>query len=403
MPRYVYEVRDHIGRSETGVLSAAGLLEASRSFRREGKAIISLREEPGNPADIPAGSRRRIKKDQVVYFAAQLAVMVDTGVPLAEALEAVADSCDHPEMQTVLRDLTEQVKGGAQFSVALERHPKVFSHLFVALMRASEASGQMGQMLQRLSTYMEQERETLKRIRSALTYPFAMLSFCVLVVLGMLIFILPRFEKIYGMKGALLPAPTRVLMAVSRGMVDNWPILFAAIPGLGAASWAYLRTPGGQRLLDRIRINLPVIGRMYRRAYLARSLRTMATMVATDVGMLDGLGITAQVAGNYYYQKIWIDLAEGVKEGASLSEQLYSFKLIPRTISQMIAAGERTGRMATVMNRVAGFCEDELRLAVKTVTSMIEPLMIVIMGLIIGGIAVALLLPIFSLSKVVAH
>jgi len=403
MPRYVYEVRDHIGRSETGVLSAAGLLEASRSFRREGKAIISLREEPGNPADIPAGSRRRIKKDQVVYFAAQLAVMVDTGVPLAEALEAVADSCDHPEMQTVLRDLTEQVKGGAQFSVALERHPKVFSHLFVALMRASEASGQMGQMLQRLSTYMEQERETLKRIRSALTYPFAMLSFCVLVVLGMLIFILPRFEKIYGMKGALLPAPTRVLMAVSRGMVDNWPILFAAIPGLGAASWAYLRTPGGQRLLDRIRINLPVIGRMYRRAYLARSLRTMATMVATDVGMLDGLGITAQVAGNYYYQKIWIDLAEGVKEGASLSEQLFRFKLIPRTISQMIAAGERTGRMATVMNRVAGFCEDELRLAVKTVTSMIEPLMIVIMGLIIGGIAVALLLPIFSLSKVVAH
>lgn len=401
MPRYAYKVRDQIGRTESGVLTATDLLEASRGFRMDGKAIISLRESAAGNSSRPV--RGRIKKDDVIYFATQLAVMVDTGVPLTEAIDAIAEPSEHTVMGEVIRDLAEQVKAGTEFSAALETHPKVFSHLFVALMRASEASGAMGQMLQRLSTYMEQERQTRQRLKGALTYPMAMLGFCVAVVVGMLVFILPRFEKIYGAKGALLPLPTRVLLALSKAMVTNWELIVTAVAAAVVAGWLYLRTPGGRRLLDKIRLNIPVVGQMYRRAYLARSLRTMATMVNTDVSILEGLGITAQVAGNYYYQRLWMELAEGVKGGSTLSDQLYEFKLIPRTVSQMIAAGERTGRLATVMNRVAGFCEDELKVTVKTITSMIEPIMIVVMGLIVGGIALALLLPIFSISKVVAH
>jgi len=400
MPKFTYKVRDSLGRTETGALTASDLLEASRGFRSDGKIIVSLRPEPvtgGRP------SRKKVGRDDVIYFATQLAVMVDTGVPLAEALDAIAAPGDHPAMQEIVSDLAQQVKSGREFSAALEKHPKIFNQLFVALMRASEASGTMGQMLVRLSEYMERERETRKRVKGALTYPVCMLTFCVLVVAGMLIFILPRFEKIYAGKGAVLPTPTRLLLAASRTLVDHWPVMLGALAACGVGGWLYLRSPSGKILLDRIRISVPVLGRMYRKSYLARSLRTMATMISTGVSMLDGLTITAQVAGNYYYQKIWMDLAEGVKKGQALSDQLSRHKLIPRTVWQMIAAGERSGRLAMVMNRVAGFCEDELKISVKAATSMVEPLMIVIMGLIVGGIAMALLLPVFSISKVIAR
>ena len=195
MPKYAYKVRNRIGRTESGVLTATDLLEASRGFRMDGKAIISLREESG-AGNLSRPVRGKIKKDDVIFFATQLAVMIDTGVPLAEALDAIAEPSEHTAMGEVVQDLVEQVKAGTGFSAALEAHPKVFSHLFVALMKASEASGAMGQMLQRLSTYMEQERQTRQRLKGALTYPMAMLGFCAAVVVGMLVFILPRFEMI---------------------------------------------------------------------------------------------------------------------------------------------------------------------------------------------------------------
>ena len=404
MPRYAYQIKDRAGRTESGVLSAADLLEASRGFRRDGKVIVSMREETV-PAPVQAARRPKgkVKKDDVIYFASQLAVMVDTGVPLAEALDAIAQPAGSPALQAVVADLAEQVKSGVEFSKAMERHPKVFSQFFIALMRAGEASGTVGQLLQRLSEYMEEERTTRKRLKGALTYPVMMICFCILVVVGMMVFVMPRFQKIYGAKGAVLPAPTRFLLAMSGSLVQYWPFYLLGAVAIVASAWLYFRSKPGRRVMDGVRIGLPVIGNMYRMTYLARSLRTMATMVSSGVTMLEGLGITAHVAGNCHYRDIWLGLAEGVKEGSTLSEQLRLVKLIPATVSQMIAAGERTGRLANVMNRVAGFCEEELKIASRTVTSMIEPMMIIIMGLLVGGIALALLLPVFSITKVVAH
>ncbi len=404
MPRYVYQVRDAVGRSDTGVVAAPNRLEASRTLRRDGKVIVSLEEEVARLVAAAGGGRKkRLKKDDVIYFATQLAVMVETGVPLAEALDGIAEQSNNPSLQVVIEDLCDQVKGGLEFSAALERHPKIFNRLFVALMRASEVSGTMGQMLQRASEHMAQERETRNRVKGALTYPVCMLSFCVLVVIGLLMFILPRFEKIYAGRGAMLPLPTRMLMALSTGLVTYWPLVLGALAAAGVGAWFYFRSPSGSIFLDTVRVRLPVLGQMHRKACLARSLRTMATMVSTGVTMLEGLAITAEVAGNYHYRKIWLGLAEGVKEGQTLSDQLSECDLVPRSVCQMIAAGERTGKLDAVMNRVAGFCEDELKISIKTITSLIEPVMIMIMGLIVGGIAMALLLPIFSISRVVAR
>ncbi len=383
-------------------MTAENPLEATRMLRKEGKVVVSLHEDIHETTRYPKRGGR-VRQEDVIYFATQLAVMVDTGVPLSEALDAAAEQSENRAMASLVGNLSKQVKAGVPFSEALAAYPRAFSGLFVALMRASEASGTMGAMLQRVSEHMELQRDIRNRIRGALTYPVCMLGFCVIVVVALMIFILPRFANIYAGKGVLLPLPTRILMGVSGGLVEHWLAVIVGLIACILAGWFYFDSPRGKRFLDDLRLRIPVVGKMYRRSYLARSLRTMATMVSTGVSMLDGLEITAQAAGNYNYAKIWLDLAENIRQGGMLSEQLYHCKLIPNTVSQMIAAGEKTGKLAVVMDRVARFCETELRISIKTVTSLIEPATIVVMGVIVGGIALALLLPIFSMSKVVAQ
>jgi type IV pilus assembly protein PilC len=355
------------------------------------------------PAPALEGPRKRVGTDDVIYFSAQLAVMVDTGVPLTESLEAIADQTEHTGVKALVCELCEEIRGGGEFSASLEKRPKIFPRLFSALMKASEASGKMGMMLQRASEYLQEERDTRKKVKGALIYPIFMLSFCVLVVTGMLVFVLPRFEKIYAGKGVTLPLPTRLLLGISSTLSSYWYVLLPGLAGLGVGAYYFLRSPKGQIFLDHVRIRFPILGPMYRKACLARCLRAMATMITAGVSVLDMLAITAQVAGNSLYADIWAKLAQGVERGSSLSDQLLQHRLVPRTITQMISAGEKTGRLAMVMDRVAGFCESDLRQAVRTVTNMIEPIMIIVMGLVIGAIALALLLPVFSISRVVAR
>jgi len=401
MPRFAYQTRELSGRSDSGVLVAPDASEAMRQLRHEGRVVLTLKEELASA--LPPAGPQKIRKEDIIFMANQLAVMVDTGVPLTDALDAISAQTDHSGLKKMVESIAAQVRSGVEFSKALEEHPKHFSRLFVAMMRASEASGTMGLMLTRVSEYMSSERDTIKRIKGAMVYPICMLTFCAIVVLALLIFVLPKFEKIYASKGAALPMPTKILLGMSHGVCDYWPFLLAGLAAAGTGAWAFLRSPDGKIFMDGLRINLPIVGPMYRKAYMSRSLRTLATMISTGVSVLEGLHITAEVAGNYYFEKIWKELAERIKEGAGMADELFKVPLIPRTVSQMISAGERTGKLGMVMNRVADFCEDDLKLAVKTITTMVEPMMIIIMGLLIGGIAMALLLPVFSIAKVVAH
>jgi type IV pilus assembly protein PilC len=359
---------------------------------------------PGE-APKPAGARTggRIRRDDVIYFASQLAVMVDTGVPLSEALDAIARQSENTGLGAMAWEIRREIEGGTEFSAALASRTRIFGSLFVALVKASEASGKMGIMLQRVSDYLQDERDTRKKVKGALIYPACMLGFCVLVVTGMMVFILPRFEKIYAGKGVVLPLPTRMLIGISGALVSYWYLFLLGIAGLATGAWLFFRTPAGQALLDNLRLRMPVLGGMYRKACLARCLRAMATMTSAGVAVLDMLAITVLVAGNSLYAELWNRLAKGVEQGSSLTDLLAQEPLVPRTVTQMVSAGEKTGRLAMVMDRVAGFCESDLRVAIKTVTNMIEPGMIVVMGIVIGAIALALLLPVFSLSRVVAH
>jgi type IV pilus assembly protein PilC len=233
-------------------------------------------------------------------------------------------------------------------------------------------------------------------------YPACMLGFCVLAITGLMVFILPRVEKIYAGKAAL-PVPTQVLIGISHFMTGYWYLILAALIGAVVGAYYYFRTPGGRVVLDNIKISVPVLGPMYRKACLARSLRTMATMVSSGVDMLDALDITAKVAGNDSYSRIWRHLSGRVQEGAGLSDELLTFKLVPRTLTQMMASGEKTGRLGEVMERVAKFCEDDLNVSIKSVITLIDPALLILLGVLVVGNAMALLLPVFSMSKVVAH
>ena len=401
MVSYTYQVRDDSGQLRTGTIRARNADEAHDSLRDQGKEVVGLSPAP----TLAAGQKRpkKVRQDDIIFFANQLAVMVDAGVPLSESLDSIAESTEHTGLKALIVDLSDQVKGGFEFSTALQRHVKVFGELFVSLVRASEISGTMGPMLQRASTYMSQARDTRKQVKGALIYPVSMLVFCVLVVVGLLVFILPRFESIYSGKGKLLPLPTRILMSASRGIIEYWPFIVVGLAGAITGIVMYGRTDAGRRTRDWILIKMPVLGPMSRKAALARSLRTMSTMVTTGVSMLEGLEITARVAGNIFYSEIWSGLARRVREGSTLAQHLFETPLIPRPIAQMIDAGERTGQLGHVMDRVSTFCEDDLKIAIKAVTSMIEPIMIIVMGVIVGGVAMALLLPIFKMSKMMSQ
>ncbi len=406
MARFAYHVRNGSGASAEGVLTAASLPEAMRTLRNDGNIIVDLHEQAGagrTPEQAAAAVAPKAKRDEVIFFANQLAIMVDTGVPLPEALDSIAEQSASPGFRAMLTDISADVKGGAPLSAALGKFPKAFNPLFVSMVKASEASGTMGKMLVRVARYLEEQRKVVKRVKGACAYPVAMLGFCVLVLIAMLVFILPRFEKIYMGKSAVLPLPTTILLNSSKFLVSYWPFILVALAAAVVGWVLFCRKPQGRLFMDKLRLNVPVLGPMFRKSYLARSLRTLATMIATGVNMLDALDITAEVAGNEYYRRVWLSLKEQVQQGSGLAEEMRKHPLLPRNVAQMVAAGERTGKLGMVLDRVAGFCEEELDTAVRTATSFIEPVMIIVMGFIVGGIAMSLLLPVFSLSKIVGH
>ncbi len=371
-------------------------------LRSEGKTVVDLREQTTTRQKVGA-KLPKVQADHVLFFTNQLAVMVDTGVPLTEALDCIVEQTDHAGAKAMVSTIADQVKGGVEFSAALARYPKAFDKVYISMVQASEISGTMGHMLERLAEHLRNQREMRKQVQGAMLYPTGMLIFAVGIVIAMMVFVLPRFQGIYAGKGAVLPKPTRALLATSDFLVNHWFWLLIGTAAVVAGAIAFLRTPTGRYHADRARLKLPAIGKLYEKVYISRSFRTLATMLSSGVDVLDGMRIAAGVAGNRLYRDMWLRVADGLKQGRTLSEEMFSTSLIPRGVAQMVASGDKTGRLASVMERIADFCESDLKIGIKAMTSMIEPVMIVIMGLIVGGIAMALLLPIFSISKVVAN
>lgn len=406
MARYNYQARDSAGEAMTGLIQAATIEEAGSLLRAEGKFIIRLTPAKDAPTEAAITGleqkAKRIKRDEVISFAHQLAVMIDTGVPIVEALDCIADNCGSPNMQAIIKDVAAHVQGGGDFSGALRKYPKVFPGIMISLIKASEMSGTMGPMLERISAYLAKEQATYRKARNAMMYPMFMLVMAVGVTIFLLTFVLPRFAGIYEAREASLPAPTQLLLTLSGLLVNHWIAWVAGIFVAVVAGVLYARTASGTRLLDYLRLHTPIIGKLFHKLYITRATRTMGTMINSGVAVLDMIAVVRQVTDNSYFRDLWDEMDERLRQGSQLSEPLFASPLVPRSIAQMIYSGERSGRLGRVLDKIAGYTEDEFDDAVKTTTQFIEPLMIGVMGGIIGFVAISLLLPIFSVSSVVA-
>lgn len=406
MPKFMFKARDEKGQPQSGQIEAESRDEALQKLRAERKLVIELEEgvvQVDRERALVRHAARSVKREEVIAFAGQMSVMLETGVPLGEAMRSFVEHSKSGSLRRVMAVVHESVLAGSTLSSSMAAFPNVFPNLMVSLMRAAEASGKMGMMLARISEYLGKERRTKRQIVGAMVYPLVMVGMAIAVTMFLVVWVLPRFARIYESRSASLPMPTRIVMGASDLILGNWTSIIG-LAALVAGSLIFARsTRRGRRFLDRVRLATPIVGPMFSQYYLTRATRTLATLLAAGVSVLDALRIVRAVTENAMWEDLWDRMAVAVTSGLTMGEVATSSKLIPAPVASMIAAGERTGRLPETLDRVAEVAENDLDEAVKTASQLMEPLMITVMGGLIGGIAVALLLPIFSISSVMSN
>ncbi len=406
---YQYRARDTTGAVISGTLTASSAEEVGARLRAEGKYVLAVQENALRAAPVldelqirRNEAAKRVRREDVIAFCQQLSVMLETGVPLTEALDALCHQAPRREFRSVLAELRDDIESGEKLSSAMAKWPRVFPSMVISLMKASEASGTMAMMLGRVGEYLAKERRTMRQIKGALSYPAFMMTMGVIMTVFLMAVVLPRFAKIYESRSATLPAPTKALMSVSEFITTQYAIYAPIVFITGVVIAIFLRQPVGKFTLDWLRLHTPVLRTMYSQLYITRAARTMATLLSSGVNLLDIISICRGVTNNALYDRMWDAMEQDVRDGKQISETIARTPFIPKSVASMIASGERSGRLAEVMERIAVFSEEELDAAIKQVTSYIEPIMIMLMGVVVGGVAIALLLPVFSMGRVMA-
>lgn len=402
MPSYRFESKNAAGKVSSGVLQAANLGAASQQLRARGEYILALAPADGGKGKSGLASMSfslgPSAKD-VCNFTGQLAVMIRAGISIRAAIEGVADQTENPKFKAMLTQMKKDVESGKQFSDALKRYPKTFSPLYINMVKASELSGGFSKMLERIAQYLMQQIETASMVRGAMIYPGIIGTLAIGTTIFLLKFVVPRFMVIFKGKEAALPPPTKALLAISDFMNAYWYLCIFAVV---AAVWSFfllIRTDWGRLWWDKTKLTIPLFKKMFRALYISRSLHTMGQLLNAGVPMLDTISITADISGNTLYKRMWRVVYGAVKQGKKISAPLQKSPLLPKSVVQMISAGEESGKLGEVLDQVSDFYSRELKEVIKSCTAMIEPLMIVIMGGLVGFIAMSIILPIFKLSQ----
>lgn len=405
MPQFAYEARTEDGQLVGGVVTANDVEEAGRKLSESNHFVVKLgltgvdAQEAGPRA---GASRLKAKRRSVMWFIGQLSIMVETGIPIGSALEILARQAGEPAMQEILTEVSKAVHEGRPLSDAMENFPRSFPPMVTATIRASEASGTLALVLARTAQYMVKDEQTVRRLRGSLMYPVFMFVMCVAVTVFLMVVILPKFAQIYGSRGALLPAPTRVLLALSGLIMQYGLYVLGALVVAGIAVAQCLRTQWGRQAKDSAQLGIPLLGQVFNKYYQGRALRTMGMLMDAGVPLTEVLELARSMSSNTCYQRLWAEVQEGVRNGEHIAERMPKFKVISEPVIQMIDCGDRAGRLSTVLTRLAEFIEEEYDTAMKTLCQFIEPVMIVVMGSIIGFVAISLLLPMFGAGRVLA-
>ena len=400
MPTFRYTVVTREGVERKGVLDADTLLSARGKLRADGMYPLSLSEETGKGRIFPSLSLLG-RQEVLPLLTRQLATLVGAGVPVVSALTSLSAQVDDPESRAVLADVAEAVRGGASLARAVESHPERFPELYASMVRAGEESGTLGLSLSRLADHLEEHSRTRNRVRSALTYPVLMASVAALVVIFLMSFVVPRIVGVFAHLGQALPLPTRGLIAVSNFLAGWWWALL--LLAAGALLWGRrtLATPKGRRSRDAFALRLPIVGKILHLSALSRFARTLATMAGAGIPIDRALRIVAPVVGNVVMAERLTAAADRVVEGASLSEALKAHAEIPPTLVQMVAAGEESGKLDFLLEKLADALDGEIEARLSRALSLLEPIIILVMAAVVAYIVISVLLPLLNISTLV--
>jgi len=404
MATFIYKGKTSGGIFKKGELQAGNLAQATASLRRQNIVPVSVTPKKGllaslNDIKIP-GLTKGIKTKDLAIFSRQFATMIDAGLPLVQCLEILSSQHDNAEFKKILLEVKSSVEGGSTFADALGKHPKVFDSLFVNLVNAGEVGGILDVILNRLAMFLEKNEQLKSKIKGALTYPAAVIVIASLVVTGLLVFVVPIFENMFADFGQALPAPTQVVVALSNFLKNYWYVIIGSLVGIVVFISRARKTEKGKFTIDRLILRAPVFGILLRKTATARFTRTLGTMLSSGVPILEALEIVSKTAGNAVVEKSIMSSRTSLSQGKTLAEPLIESKVFPGMVTQMIAVGETTGSLDAMLNKIADFYEQEVDVAVDAMTSLIEPLLMAFLGVAVGGLVIALYLPIFQIAGV---
>ena len=403
MSSFKYTAKNSSGAVVSGVIVAKDSREVVGRLRDQNLMALEVKQGWGGLDSLKSRlkSRRgsRVKKKDLVVFVRQLSTMISSGIPLLESLEILQAQTENSGLSKIVGSIVEDIRAGADFSQALERYPKVFSNIFVSMIRAGEASGQMDVILVRLAEYMEASEKLQRDIRAAMTYPVISLLLILAISGFLMIGIIPKFKSIFDSLDIALPGITEWILGLSMMCKDNWYVIVGLLVGSVMGFGAFRKTKAGKAATDWFVLRVPIFGSLFRKVTLSRFSRTLGTLIRSGVPILEALDIVSQTVGNKVISKVVMEARESVRQGDTLSEPLSRTTVFPPMVTKMIGIGEKSGAMETLLEKISQFYDEQVSAEVKSLTSVIEPLMIGIMGFVVGGIVLAVFLPIFKLQQ----
>lgn len=399
MPSFAYVARETgTGREIRSTLDAATEQAAIAALLNRNLLVVSIQEKMTKKGRTAGGS---VPLADQVMFTRQLATMIDAGLAMVQSLQALAEQTQNKAMRDVIKDICSRVEAGDSFSEALQKHPKVFNRLYVSMVGAGEKGGLLAEILARLAIYLENTARLRKKVKSAIMYPTVVTFVAIAITIFLLVKVIPVFGEIYTGFGGKLPGPTQFLMGLSAFMKQHFIFIILAMGG-GVYGWlAWIKTKKGREFWDKNRIRLPIFGVIAHKICLARFTRTLASLVRSGVPILEVLQIVSQTVGNVIMEKAVKTAAGDIERGESISQALSKHPIFPNMIIRMVTAGEQTGKIDNMLERIADFLDEEIETTLSGITSLIEPILIVFLGVVIGGMVICMFLPIFKMSELI--
>jgi len=396
MPTFAYTARTLSGDLKSSTMDANTREDVVAQLRRQKLIVVKVDEERGRKK-----GGGKIKTRDIVIFTRQFATMINAGLPLVQALDILSKQSENKSLKEVTRQVVYDVESGHTVADALGKHPKAFSELYVNMVAAGEAGGILDTILSRLAVFMEKNDALVRKVKGAMIYPGVIISVAVIAITVLLVFVIPTFEQMFASVNLALPMPTRIVIGMSRFLTGYWWAVLATIIGLVVMTKRYYATPGGQLAIDRFMLRLPVLGDVLRKSAVSRFTRTLGTLISSGVSILDGLEITAKTAGNRVIHDAIMQSRSSIAGGDTIAAPLAKSEVFPPMVISMIAVGEQTGGLDEMLSKIADFYDEEVDAAVSALLSLLEPMMIVFLGVVVGGMVVAMYLPIFDMINAV--